>query len=220
MKLIDILNEIKVKPATPFKVDPNEVLRQELLRKPMKADTIKDYKLIGYSDDQDHHFMYYDNDPRLYIRYYFQTPDPRTVRVIIFKEYPMSSEQYKYDSSWPMTFDQFNDKFSKYRINEIKVKPASSIPDPEVAWEIYLDKEFEPISGRLSREFLGYEIVDNPKIARYYFKVNTPNTSPWLKILNFFMPKSGEGGYEYRMSNNYDINAPMWQNIIQNKLTK
>jgi hypothetical protein len=218
----DELNEIKVKPPTRFKVDPDEVLRQELLRKPMMEDEIKDYKLIGYQDDTESAYaQYYTNDPRHHIRYYFQTPDPEIVKLIIFKEYPMGSDQYVYDSSWRLLTDDFNRDYSEYKINEIKVKPAISIPSPEEVWGLYSEKVF---LNYIPDEFLGYSIydglfVDSTQTITYYFRVSLPTTNPWLKVIQISFD-SDTGDYSYWGENNHDINDPMWQDIIKTQLKK
>ena len=195
----DELNEIKVKPPIRFKVDPDEVLRQELLRKPMMEDEIKDYKLIGYQ------VFRHSRLPML--RYYFQTPDPEIVKLIIFKEYPMGSDQYVYDSSWRLLTDDFNRDYNAYKINEIKVQPAISIPSPEEAWRMYLDEEFGP--GYISvkpLKFLGYQLLANDSVIVYYFKVKAANTfnvpitiagtSSWLKQI-YFRFNRGTSEYKY-----------------------
>jgi hypothetical protein len=218
----DELNEIKVKPPTRFKVDPDEVLRHELLRKPMMKDEIKDYKLIGYQDDTESAYaQYYANDPRHHIRYFFQTTDPEIVKLIIFKEYPMGSDQYVYDSSWPLTINDFKERFPLHKINEIKVKPATSIPSPEEVWELYSEKVF---LNYIPDEFLGYSIydglfVDSTQTITYYFRVSLPTTNPWLKVIQISFD-SDTGDYSYWGENNHDINDPMWQDIIKTQLKK
>jgi hypothetical protein len=214
------INEIKVKPPTKFKVNPDEVLRQELLRKPMREDEIKDYKLIGYQDQVDYTKDRY--DPKQYIRYFFQTPDPETIRMIFFREDPTGSDQYVYDSSWPLAINDFKERFPLHKINEIKVQPAISIPSPEEVWELYFTRN--GYRNFMPDEFLGYSIydglfVDSTQTITYYFRVSLPTTNPWLKVIQISFD-SDTGDYSYWGENNHDINDPMWQDIIKTQLKK
>jgi hypothetical protein len=115
-------------------------------------------------------------------------------------------------------------------LSEIKVKPAISIPSPEEAWRMYLDEEFGP--GYISvkpLKFLGYQLLANDSVIVYYFKVKAANTfnvpitiadtSSWLKQI-YFRFNRGTSEYKYESQSNYDINDPMWQNIIKTQLTK
>jgi hypothetical protein len=213
------INEIKVKPPTKFKVNPDEVLRQELFSNPKRRDEIKDYKLIGYQDQVDYTKDRY--DPKQYIRYFFQTPDPETIRMIFFREDPTGSDQYVYDSSWPLAINDFKERFPLHKINEIKVKPAISIPSPEEVWGLYSEKVF---LNYIPDEFLGYSIydglfVDSTQTITYYFRVSLPTTNPWLKVIQISFD-SDTGDYSYWGENNHDINDPMWQDIIKTQLKK
>jgi hypothetical protein len=124
-----------------------------------------------------------------------------------------------YDSSWPLAINDFKERFPLHKINEIKVQPAISIPSPEEAWRMYLDEEFGLGASNKPLKFLGYQMLYNNSVIVYYFEVKAGNTSSWLKQIHLRFIK-GSNKFEYRMSSNYDINDPLWQNIIKTQLTK
>jgi hypothetical protein len=102
-------------------------------------------------------------------------------------------------------------------LNEIKIKPATTLPSPEEVWESY---SYITFFNRVPHEFLGYSIydglfVDSTQTVAYYFKVSPPDTSPWLKVIQISFD-SDTGNYSYWGENNHDINNPMWQDTIRN----
>jgi hypothetical protein len=134
------INEIKVKPATQPKVDPDKVLEYyiedlknhlrsrtdgskmwRLAKRPQVFDP-KNYKLINYTE---HFNSSYSGFPNDYIAYYFKYKFTGEIKVVVLhKGRPGQADDNLQisDDYWYYRFTDV-DNFNR-RINEIKVKPS------------------------------------------------------------------------------------------------